>query len=131
MVEITEKDVVSFEKDGVIKIQDFIPVSQLEELDRAITPYLARRKLLNKLIFGDSLFFSQPNVWKSDPYFLKFVQQPMFIDVAVRLLRSSRINLLQYIIFVKSANSRQKFAWHHDLIYAPIQGKMVVISHSG
>ena len=126
MVEITEKDVVSFEKDGVIKIKDFIPVNQLKELDRAITPYLARRKLLNKLIFGDSLFFSRPNVWKSDPYFLKFVQQPMFIDVAVRLLRSSRINLLQDIIFVKSANSKQKFAWHHDLIYAPIQGKMVV-----
>ena len=126
MVEITEKDVVSFEKDGVIKIKDFIPVNQLEELDRAITPYLARRKLLNKLIFGDSLFFSKPDVWKSDPYFLQFVQQPMFIDVAVRLLRSSRINLLQDVIFVKPAGSRQKFDWHHDLMYAPIQGKMAV-----
>ena len=60
MVEITEKDVVSFEKDGVIKIKDFIPVNQLEELDRAITPYLARRKLLNKLIFGDSLSIRFP-----------------------------------------------------------------------
>ena len=50
MVEITEKDVVSFEKDGVIKIKDFIPVNQLEELDRAITPPIARRKLLKKLI---------------------------------------------------------------------------------
>ena len=126
MVEITEKDVERFEKDGVIKIKDFIPVSQLEELDRAITPYLANRNLLNKLVFGDSLFFSKPNLWKSDPYFLQFVQQPMFIDVAIKLLRSSRINLLQDVIFVKSANSRQKFAWHHDLIYAPIHGEMVV-----
>ncbi len=140
MVEITEKDVVSFEKDGVIKIKDFIPVNQLEELDRAITPHLARRKLLKKLISGDSLWkllnkaitpylartFSKPDVWKSDPYFLKFVQQPMFIDVAVRLLRSRRINLLQDIIFVKPASSTQKFDWHHDIMYAPIQGKMVV-----
>jgi ectoine hydroxylase-related dioxygenase (phytanoyl-CoA dioxygenase family) len=126
MVEITEKDVVSFEKDGVIKIKGFIPVNQVGELDRAITPYLARSKLLNKLISGDSLFFSKPNVWKTDPYFLQFVQQPMFIDLAIKLLRSNRINLLQDVIFVKSANSRQKFAWHHDLIYAPIHGKMVV-----
>ena len=81
MVEITEKDILHFEKDGVIKIEGAIPLNQLEELDRAITPYLARRKLLNKLIFGDPLFFSKPDVWKSDLYFLQFVQQPMFIDV--------------------------------------------------
>ena len=126
MVEITEKDIVSFEKDGVIKIEDAISSNQLEELDRAITPYLARRKLLNKLIFGDSLFLAKMNLWKTDSYFLQFVQQPMFIDMAVKLLRSSRINLLQDVIFVKSAGSRQKFVWHHDQIYAPIHGKMVV-----
>jgi len=126
MIEITEKDIVTFEKDGVIKIKDAIPVNRLEELDSAITSYLTHRKLLNKLMFGDSLFFSKPNVWKSDPYFQQFVQQPMFIDIAVKLLRSSRINLLQDIIFVKSASSKKKFGWHHDLIYAPIQGKMVI-----
>jgi len=126
MVKITEKDIVNFEKDGVIKIEDAIPLNQLEELDRAITPYLSHRKLLNKLMFGDSLFLAKMNLWTIDAYFLQFVQKPIFIDMAVKLLRSTRINLLQDVIFVKSAKSRQKFVWHHDQIYAPIHGKMVI-----
>lgn len=127
MVKITEKDIVNFEKDGVIKIEDAISLNQLEELDRAlISQYLARRKLITKLIFGDSLYLAKTNVWKTDTFFLQFVQQQMFIDLAVKLLKSSRINLLQDIVFVKSANSRQKFIWHHDQIYAPIHGKKVV-----
>jgi ectoine hydroxylase-related dioxygenase (phytanoyl-CoA dioxygenase family) len=126
MVEITEKDIENFEKDGVIKIKGAITLNQLEELDSAITPYLAQRKLLNKLMFGDSLYFSKPNLWKSNPYFLQFAQLPIFIDLAVKLLRSCRVNLLQDALFVKSARSSTKLDWHHDLIYAPVQGEMVI-----
>ena len=46
--------------------------------------------------------------------------------MAAQLLRSSRINLLQDQIFVKSAGSENKFDWHRDISYAPIQGKMII-----
>jgi ectoine hydroxylase-related dioxygenase (phytanoyl-CoA dioxygenase family) len=126
MVEITEKDVGNFEKDGVIRVKGAINENQLEKLDRALTPYLARKKLINKLMFGDSLFFSKPNVWKSDPFFLKFVQQPIIIDLAAKLLRSSRVSLLQDVIFLKSSGAIKEFPWHHDISYAPIQGEKIM-----
>jgi ectoine hydroxylase-related dioxygenase (phytanoyl-CoA dioxygenase family) len=126
MAGITDKDILNFEKDGVIKVEGVLSLDQLEELDRALTHHLSRNKLLNKLIFGDSLFYSQPNPWKSNPYFREFIQQPMFIDLAAQLLRSSRINLLQDVVFIKVAGSRKKFLWHHDRIYTPIQGEKVV-----
>lgn len=126
MIKIKEEDIANFESDGVLKIEAAVSARQTEDLDRAISPYLPRRKLLNKILFGDSLFFTQPNVWMSNPYFLQFVQQPNFIHIASQLLRSTRINLLQDMIFVKSENCKQIFDWHTDVSYAPIDGKKII-----
>jgi ectoine hydroxylase-related dioxygenase (phytanoyl-CoA dioxygenase family) len=126
MVKITEKDIANYERDGVVKIKGAMTASQIEELDRSITPYLARRKLKNKLMFGDSHFFTRPNVWKTDPYFLQLVQQPMFINLAARLLKSNRINLLMDMLFVKSASCKKEFGWHQEHSYTPTQGDMLI-----
>ena len=125
-MEITSEELERFERDGVIRIASVVPRELLERLDRAIDPYLARWKSLRKLVFGDTQFFTRPNVWKIDPFFFGFVQEPVFLEIAAQLLRSKRISLLQDQIFVKLVGCRKPFGWHQDHAYAPIAGDKMV-----
>ena len=123
---VSDADIASFERDGVIAIRGAVPEEALLLLERAIDRHLQGPAALNRLLFGDAGFFTRPNVWKTDADFFELVQTPIFAEIAARLLRSERINLLQDQIFVKRSSTERVFDWHQDLSYSPVAGERML-----
>jgi ectoine hydroxylase-related dioxygenase (phytanoyl-CoA dioxygenase family) len=126
MVDLSPADLEEFEHNGVIRVRAALHPDRLRELERSIDAHLYRWPILNRLVFGDPRFFTRPNVWKTDPWFFAFVQNEVLVCLASRLLRSTRINLLQDQIFVKLRGCDKVFDWHKDSSYAPIEGTKMV-----
>lgn len=118
---VTEEDVATFRRDGVLCLRGVLDAGWVERLriatDRVMARPSDRGGNFNKEP-GTGRFFGDLWMWRFDPDFRALAFDSPLPDIAARLMGSTRINLVWDQLLVKEANTPLESPWHQDQPYA-------------
>ena len=122
---VTEDEVRTFEEDGVVCLRKMIDSEWIERLreatDRLLEHPTEMGLDLNKDDKGGR-FAIDTYMWRFDEDFRAIALQSPLAQLAARITRSSRINLLWDFILVKEPHSPYITDWHNDQSANPVNG---------
>ena len=118
-----EEQIAAFERDGVLHLPGVIGGEWIERgreaCDRApVTPTVEGARAPE--------YFQKLRVWEKDEVFRHFATASPAPEIAARLVRSTKMNLLYDQMFNIAPASGDRTVWHHDLPYWPVRGTQVV-----
>lgn len=126
--DVTENEVRAFEEDGVVCLRKMIDSEWIERLreatDRLLEHPTDMGLDLNKDEKGGR-FAIDTYMWRIDQDFRAIALQSPLAQLAARITRSSRINLLWDFILVKEPHSPYITDWHNDQSANPVNGWQV------
>ena len=113
----------AFERDGVVRLPALIGGEWIERGREACA-----RAPLTPTVEGARApdYFQKLRVWEKDTVFRHFCTASPAPEVAARLVRSDKMNLLYDQMFNIAPGSADRTAWHHDLPFWPVRGTQVV-----
>lgn len=122
---ITQEQMATFERDGLICLRDVISPHWIEELRDGVEHDLAEPGE-NVEVYtkpGDpGYFFNDFDLWTHVPEMKDFAFNGPCAEVAGRLMGSSHVNLFFDHLFVKEPGTKGKTHWHQDQPYFAVDG---------
>lgn len=126
--DVTEDEVRAFEEDGAVCIRGALDIEWIERLrdamDRLLDQPTEMGLDLNKDDKGGR-FAIDSYMWRVDGNFRALALDSPLAQLAARITRSSRINLLWDFILVKEPHSPYITDWHNDQSANPCNGWQV------
>ncbi len=129
MSALTEDELVSFHRDGVVPLRGVIGPEWLELLAAGIErdiaepgPYFHGYVPEN----GEGRFHGNVRIWETDAELARFCSEGPLPALAAEMLGASRINLFYDQLFVKEPLTANSTRWHNDLPYWPVRGDQIM-----
>jgi ectoine hydroxylase-related dioxygenase (phytanoyl-CoA dioxygenase family) len=126
---VSEADIATFERDGVVCLRGALEESWIETLRRGVEDVLAKpgpMGWVNKREGHGGKFAQEAYAWRRNADFRDFVLHAPLRAVAARLMRSTRIYFLTDIMFVKEPHTPTPTPWHHDQPYGFHDGDQII-----
>ena len=124
---ITESEISTYERDGVICLRGVMNPDWIETL-RAATDEAMANPGPNAEIYGDRekrSFFGDIDTWTRTAGFRSFVLNSPADEIAASVMRSCRATFLYDQLFVKEQRSEDRTPWHQDQPYWAVKGRQV------
>ena len=125
---ISEADVQTYERDGVVCLRQVIDKSWIERLRRAAEQVLSAPSEGAALLgrnTSSGRFRRDRFLWTFNDTFKAFAHESPLPAIAARAMRSEAAYLMLDLIFSKEAHSDIRTPWHHDQPYAWYDGSQV------
>ena len=124
---MTEREIASFEDDGVVCVRRLFDREWVERMRSAADHVGSNPGPLRQKFRPDDPgdFFSDKFMWTFDRDFRAYVFESPAAAVAGRLMRASRVNIFFDQILVKTRGALAPSPWHQDLNYWPFEGRQV------
>lgn len=114
---ITDEQLAEFERDGAVCLRGFVAEQWLERLRGA-----AREAMEMAPTDPGMYYFKRIRLWQKIAGFGDFCTASHLPEMAARLLRTDKINLLYDQLFVKDTSMVERTTWHNDQPYWPVRG---------
>jgi len=142
-VAVTDEDIVTFWRDGVVCLRGVIPQSWRDSVAEAVDGWLNSPECLDFTAYGTDMarqagaevlvdagtrrgrFYSGTDHWQSRQAFRDLATRSPLVEIAARLLRSSKLNLYEDSILVKEPGTLEKTAFHQDIGYFHAEGHQI------
>jgi ectoine hydroxylase-related dioxygenase (phytanoyl-CoA dioxygenase family) len=142
---VTDDDVATFQRDGVVCLRGHLPATWVERMRRAVDHELDAPTMTNLSEMGDALgaagapltraaatpgaprgqFRAGTDHWVDEPEFLEFAARSPLPAIVARLLGSERVWLYEDSVLVKEPGTVDRTAFHQDLAYFHVDGEQV------
>ncbi len=124
-LQITDEQVASFQRDGVVMLQSMFDPTWIELLKAGLAEHrkapsprarIWDRDEQDRTMFWDSM------AWQGVPQYQQFVFESPAAEIAGRMLGSQQINFYFDAVFVRSPGSQFETPWHQDEPYWSVSG---------
>lgn len=145
---ITDDDVETFWRDGVVCLRQAIPIELLEQMADPVEVALHSPATTDLSDLGDDLeqgagavlvvdeavrsspiprghFKAGTDHWREQAEFLDFATQSPLGPIVARLLRSDQVWFYEDSVLVKEPGTQEKTAFHQDMAYFHLVGELV------
>lgn len=122
---ITEKDILDYERDGVVCLRGMFDQDWIERVTPAVDRLMAgaSRRSREAVKDGESGRFHVSTFGSRwDPDLLALVMQSPAAEIGARLMRQPEVRFFYDQLFVKEPGTQAVTHWHHDLPYWPFRG---------
>jgi ectoine hydroxylase-related dioxygenase (phytanoyl-CoA dioxygenase family) len=122
---ITDSDVATYDRDGVVCLRAAFDPSWVERLRVAVDRDLATPgPHATNFAEGTSAgrFFGDMYMWRHDPEFRAAALESPAPAIAARLMSSASADLFYDQLFVKEPGTAHPTPWHQDQPYWPVKG---------
>jgi len=124
---ISDTDVETFWRDGVICLRQAFSRSWVEELREATDKVLNDGSRQRTVVTADGGRFSADNyLWLQNETFRRHAFESPAAAIAARLLRATQVNLLYDQLLVKEPGTPTPLSWHQDGPSWPLQGEQAL-----
>ena len=130
---VTDNEVATFRRDGVVHLPGILPTTWLDHLDKPIERALVDRTITTDLTemggalakglgaelltddrTGGGRFLSGVDHWRHDDDFAAFAMRSPLPGIAGALLDAARIHLYEDSVLVKEPGTAEETAFHQD-----------------
>jgi ectoine hydroxylase-related dioxygenase (phytanoyl-CoA dioxygenase family) len=122
---LTESDVETYHRDGVVVLRDQFDLDWIRLLDRGLDSQLDsptyRARIWDRDESGRTMFWDS-QAWMDVPEYRSFVMQSPAAAIAGELMRSTTVNFFFDAVFVRTAGSQFRTPWHQDEPYWSVSG---------
>ncbi len=142
---ITDEEVATFWRDGVVCLRGVMPDEWLERMQRPVEDALSSAAVADLSAMGDALGSVDSNVgdapadgatprgqflagtdhWRVQPEFLDFAARSPLPGIVAGLLGSEQVWLYEDSVLVKEPGTAEKTAFHQDMAYFHLDGEQV------
>jgi len=126
---ITDDDVNTYERDGVVLIKGLFCAEQIEQLRRGVAQNMAQPGQFAAENTGDDdtgRFFDDYCNWSRIAEFEALIRTSAVADVAAALMRSTRVQLFHDHVLVKEPGTSKATPWHQDSPYYLVEAQQCV-----
>ena len=127
-MEITESDIETFNRDGVLPLRQAVSAEELEMLEDVIERDIANPGPFYHGYESDDggRFHGNLRLWQTYPELKKFCFESALPRIAGEIMQSNKINLLYDQLFVKEKRTSNPTRWHNDQPYWAVRGWQVL-----
>jgi ectoine hydroxylase-related dioxygenase (phytanoyl-CoA dioxygenase family) len=134
---ITEDEIATFERDGVVCLRRVLPESWLTRMHDAVEVALRYSTNLSEMarnLAGGAAaagaarsgsFVAGIDHWRQQPEFKAFASESPLPAIAAALMRATKVNLYEDSVLVKEPGSIEPTEFHQDLAYFHVEGAQV------
>lgn len=122
---VSEKDIITFQNDGVICLRGVFDQKWIDLLRKGIEANRLHPSEMTKRKGHTPLFFHDYHNWSSIPEYKEFIFHSPVGEIEARLIQSSKVALYDNHVIVKDSGSTKETPWHHDQAYYEIEGQQV------
>lgn len=123
---ISEEEVLSFQRDGVVCLRDIMPRHWIAPLAAAIERAKGKLTPIGAMQSKpDSGFINDLFMWMHDDDFRAFVFESPAALLAHQAMGSRTVTFFYDQLFVKEPGTQVPTPWHHDLPFWPIEGNQI------
>ncbi|MBA3590304.1 phytanoyl-CoA dioxygenase family protein [Methylibium sp.] len=122
---ITEKEVCTFEDDGVVVLREMFDPEWIEQLRLWADEDMAAPGQLHQNLTHEGKpgrFFFDTFMWTYHEGFKRFVHESPAAEIAGSILRAKKINIFFDQLLIKEPGTAERTPWHHDMPYWPVRG---------
>ncbi len=122
---ITDEEVATFERDGVVCLRGAIDPEWVEKLRTGVESDLREPGPHAEVYTKDNepgRFFNDFDMWRHVPELKSFVYDGPCAEIAGKLVRSHRINFFYDQLFVKEPGTQTPTYWHQDQPFMAVNG---------
>ncbi len=125
---ITEQEVASFQKDGIVNLSGILDNAWVEYLRDAVARELENPGPKYYAYDGDGpgKFHGNQEIWQVDDGFAEYCLRSPLPAIAGQFLAANKVNLYFDHLFVKEPGAQSPTPWHNDQPYWPINGTQVM-----
>jgi ectoine hydroxylase-related dioxygenase (phytanoyl-CoA dioxygenase family) len=126
--EITQDEITTFHKDGIVFLKGFFNMDWVEKLrEQAEIDLASPGRLHQELTQGESggRFFFDTFLWTFNDGFKEFVMSSPAAEMAGQMMRAEKINVFFDQLLIKEPGTAERTPWHQDLPYWPVDGEQV------
>lgn len=124
---ITEAEIDAYQRDGVICLRGAIDAGWRERLAAAIERDIRAPGPFNHGYEAkNGHFHGTSRKWQLDQDVRDYVFDSPLPELAARLMRARKVNLLYDQMFVKEPGTDAPTPWHNDHVVWPLDGKQVI-----
>ena len=127
---VTEDDVRTFRRDGVVRLEGVVDLEWIELLRRGVDKSLAQHGPLSTVQTRDGeagFFLSDICMAQQHEEYREFMLNGPAPAIAARLMDSARINFFADTLWVKDSGTAKRTRWHQDQPFFWVDGHMCVI----
>ncbi|MEE2995995.1 MAG: phytanoyl-CoA dioxygenase family protein [Pseudomonadota bacterium] len=119
MSRVTDADIETFERDGIVLITSAFDANWLDRLEGAVEDVMNNPSPLSREYVqnGEGRFFTDHHMSRRNDIFSDFMLNSPASELAAALLRSDKLNLVDEHLLVKEPGTDAPTYWHHDLPY--------------
>lgn len=127
--DITDEEIESFQRDGVICLRGLFEPQWVERLRGAAEACMAAPTDMSAELAAaradEGRFFHDTFVWRHNADCRAFVFESPAAKIAARMMRSSKVNIFFDQWLIKEPGTPTHTPWHHDLPYWPVDGAQI------
>ncbi|MBL8550328.1 MAG: phytanoyl-CoA dioxygenase family protein [Hyphomonadaceae bacterium] len=123
-LEISENDVLAFERQGAVCLRGLFDADWIARL-RAAVERRVQAVAANPSKRAAHFSFTELFMWREDPEFSAFVFESPAAAIAARMMRAKSVRFYFDQLFLKEPGMMEPSPWHNDLPFWPIQGAKV------
>lgn len=127
-MDISEKDITAYETNGVVHVPNAFSLDWIEKLRKATEAEMADPgpMVLDLERGKKGRFFGNTFIWHHREAFKDFIFNSPAAEIAAKILRSKKVNVLFDQLLVKEPGTETETMWHHDQPYWPVWGDQVL-----
>lgn len=129
---LTEADIETYRKDGVVCLRGLLDAEWIEHLRRGVEVALehADRSPNARNIAAEAgkagRFHNEQSLWRTHDGFMQFIQDSPIAEVAARLSGSQGVRLYNDHLLVKEPGTDAPTPWHQDGTYFRLTGDQIL-----
>lgn len=121
--DLTEEEITSYERDGVVCLRGIYSPQWVETLTAVLDDFYASS---TNTMPGVSPTFKEAHwYWLENDVVRDFVLYGPTARIAQQAMRSSKVNFFYDQIFIKGAKTSDPTPWHHDMTFFPLAGSQI------
>ena len=122
MSETLEKKIEEFEQDGVVLLRNLFSLKWLKKLEKGVEDIMQNPSPISREYMKSrrGRFFTDHHMSKRNSIFYEFLMESPANKTAGKLLKSTKLNLVDEHLLVKEPGTDAPTYWHHDLPYFEI-----------
>ena len=122
---LTNEDIITFKKDGVILVKNILSKEWQTKMAKAIEETVTNKSLTGKFISGkdNGGFAGDIDLWYRNDAFYDFMLHSPCAKYAQLVLNSEVVRHFYDQTFIKPAGCHLATPWHHDITFWPVDLK--------